>query len=61
MAITRVVKCVCGLCTGSCGVLVTLEDSKVVKIEVDPESPLNQGGLCRIGLALSNAFITPTG
>ena len=51
MATTQVVKSVCGLCTGNCGVLVTLEDGKAVEIKGDPESPPNQGGLCRIGLA----------
>ncbi len=51
MATTRVAKSVCGLCTGSCGVLVTLKDGKAVRIEGDPESPPNRGGLCRIGLA----------
>ncbi len=48
---SSVVKSVCGLCTGSCGVLVTLEDGKAVRIKGDPESPLNRGSLCRIGLA----------
>jgi anaerobic selenocysteine-containing dehydrogenase len=46
-----VVKSVCGLCTGSCGVLVTLKDGKAVEIQGDPESPPNRGDLCRIGLA----------
>ena len=44
---TEVVKSVCGLCTGCCGVLIHLEDGKPVKIVGDPESPLNQGALCR--------------
>jgi anaerobic selenocysteine-containing dehydrogenase len=51
MAKTRVVKSVCGLCVNNCGVLVTLEEGKAVDIEGDPESPLNQGGLCPIGRA----------
>ena len=51
MATTQVVKSVCGLCVGSCGVLVTLEEGKAVDIKGDPESPPNQGDLCPIGLA----------
>jgi anaerobic selenocysteine-containing dehydrogenase len=51
MAKTRVVKSVCGLCVGNCGVLVTLEEGKAVDIKGDPESPINQGALCPIGLA----------
>ena len=48
---TGIVKSVCGLCSGCCGVLITLEDGKAVGIKGDPESPPNRGGLCKIGLA----------
>lgn len=51
MATTQIVRSVYGLCMGNCGVLVTLQDGKAVEIKGDPESPLNQGGLCKIGLA----------
>jgi len=51
MAKTQVVKSVCGLCMGTCSVLVALEDGKPVEIKGDPESPLSRGGLCKIGLA----------
>jgi len=51
MAKPRVVKSVCGLCVGNCGVLVTLEEGRAVGIKGDPESPLNRGALCPIGRA----------
>jgi anaerobic selenocysteine-containing dehydrogenase len=51
MAKTEIVKSVCGLCGGNCGVLITLEAGKPVKIKGDPESPPNRGSLCKIGLA----------
>lgn len=51
MIATKVVKSVCGLCMGNCGVLVTLEEGKAVDIKGDPESPLNRGALCPIGQA----------
>ena len=51
MAETEVVRTVCGLCTASCGVLITLESGKAVGIKGDPESPPNRGGLCKIGQA----------
>lgn len=51
MSESKTVKSTCGLCTGACGVLITLEDGKPVKIKGDPESPPNMGGLCRIGRA----------
>jgi len=51
MAETEVVRSVCGLCTASCGVLISLEGGKAVGIKGDPESPPNRGGLCKIGQA----------
>lgn len=51
MAETQVVKSVCGLCMGKCGVLVTLEDGRAVGIKGDPEGLQGQGRLCKIGLA----------
>lgn len=51
MGKTAEVKSTCGLCSGCCGVLITLEEGKTVEIKGDPESPLNRGGLCKIGLA----------
>jgi anaerobic selenocysteine-containing dehydrogenase len=51
MAKTEIVKSVCGLCGSSCGVLISLEDDKPVKIAGNPESPPNRGALCKIGLA----------
>lgn len=48
---TQVVKSACGLCLGFCGVLITLENGKPVKIEGDPEHPGNMGSLCSKGMA----------
>ncbi len=36
---------------GGCGILVHVEDGKIVKIEGDPDSPLNRGTLCAKGIA----------
>src|SRR4030043_1019677 len=36
---------------GGCGLLVHVKDGKIVKIEGDPESPLNQGTICAKGIA----------
>jgi len=51
MASTQVVRSVCGLCAGSCGVLATVKYGKVVEIKGDPEHPASKGGLCKIGMA----------
>ncbi|MFC1535024.1 molybdopterin-dependent oxidoreductase [Thermodesulfobacteriota bacterium] len=46
---TETVKSVCGLCSGFCGMLITLEEGKPVAVKGDPENPSNRGGLCLIG------------
>ena len=33
-------------CHGGCGVLAHIKDGKLVKIEGDPDHPMNQGRLC---------------
>ncbi|HEY7676265.1 MAG TPA: molybdopterin-dependent oxidoreductase [Candidatus Methylomirabilis sp.] len=47
----RVVKSTCRGCHGGCGVLITVRDNRVLRIEGDPESPVNRGTLCAMGLA----------
>jgi thiosulfate reductase/polysulfide reductase chain A len=46
---TRILKSVCRSCHGGCGALLHVLDGKLVKVEGDPESPLNHGRLCPIG------------
>ena len=42
---------VCPLCPGGCGIMVRKVDDRVVKIEGIPEHPVNDGGICILGLA----------
>lgn len=46
----KVIKSCCRSCHGGCGVLVTVEDGVVIRIEGDPES-LTRGTICSKGLA----------
>lgn len=39
------------MCHGGCGVLVHVDNGRVVKITGDPESPLNRGKICAKGVA----------
>ena len=39
------------MCHGGCGVLVHVEDGKVIKVKGDPQSPLNKGKMCVKGLS----------
>ena len=48
-ASTAVLKSVCRSCHGGCGVLLHVEDGRLVKVEGDRDSPLNHGRLCPIG------------
>jgi len=46
---TKVLKSVCRSCHGGCGVLLHVQDEKLIKVAGDPQSPLNHGRLCPIG------------
>jgi len=46
-------------CHGGCGVLVYVEDGRIVKIEGDPEHPWNQGRLCPRCLAFVQYIYHP--
>lgn len=51
MITNGVVKSTCDLCSQNCGVLVHMEGGKTVRVEGDPDSPINKGKLCVKGLA----------
>lgn len=38
----------CGGCSAGCGVLVKVRDGRPIKLEGNPEHPLNRGGLCAV-------------
>ena len=40
-------------CHGGCGVLAHIENGKLVKIEGDPDHPINRGRLCSRCLAMT--------
>lgn len=46
---TTVLKSVCRSCHGGCGVLMHVQDGRLVKVEGDRDAPLNHGLLCPIG------------
>ncbi|MFH0810508.1 MAG: molybdopterin-dependent oxidoreductase [Pseudomonadota bacterium] len=42
----------CKLCPGACGIKVRLIDGKrAIKIDGDPDHPVNKGGICALGLS----------
>ncbi len=46
MSTETVVKSACELCNAGCGVLVYLKDGKPVRVEGDPDNPVNKGAIC---------------
>ncbi|TET39069.1 MAG: molybdopterin oxidoreductase [Dehalococcoidia bacterium] len=53
------VRTFCRMCFGRCGLLVTVEGERVIKVEGDPESPLSKGELCPKGAALPQILYHP--
>jgi formate dehydrogenase major subunit len=47
----KVARSVCPYCGVGCGQLIYHRDGKVIQIEGDPSSPINQGNLCPKGAA----------
>ncbi len=43
---------VCPFCSIGCGVIISVKNGKVINIEGNPDSPLNEGALCSKGAAL---------
>lgn len=48
---TRIVKTSCRACIQDCAVLAHVRNGRIVKIEGNPESQLNQGAICAKGLS----------
>jgi len=55
----KVFPSVCPYCAVGCGTLVHTIDGKIVNIEGNPKSPLNEGTLCPKGAAIYQLHINP--
>lgn len=47
----QAVRSTCELCMAGCGVIVYLRDGKPIKVEGNPDNPVNKGALCPKGIA----------
>ena len=56
---TEILKSVCRSCHGGCSTLMHMKDGELVKVEGDPEGPLNHGYLCPIGAATTQLVYHP--
>ena len=55
----KVVKTLCQMCYFYCGLDVTVEDGRILKIEGSRENPSNKGRLCTKGLASAQIVTDP--
>ena len=55
----KVYPSVCPYCAVGCGLLVHVVDGKIVNIEGNPDSPINQGNLCPKGAATFQLHVNP--
>ncbi len=49
----------CNECSAGCGVLVRTKEGRVLKVEGNPQHPVNKGGLCSIGQSSVQAVYDP--
>lgn len=55
----KVIKTSCRMCHGSCRILVYVKNGKAIKVEGDPEGPINKGTLCAKGLSCLDLLYHP--
>jgi len=55
----KILRTLCAGCHCACGVLAHVHDEKVVKVEGDPDHPMNQGSLCPKGLSVTQFLYHP--
>ncbi len=55
----KVLKSTCRMCHGGCSALLHVKDDRIVRIEGDPDGPLNHGRLCPMGHASLELVCSP--
>lgn len=57
---SEVIRTFCGrLCGGTCGIIVTIDNGRIVDIEGDPESPFSRGAICAKGRNFKDIIYHP--
>ncbi|WP_121258906.1 molybdopterin-dependent oxidoreductase [Nocardioides ferulae] len=49
----------CNLCEAICGLVLTVEDNRVTRVQGNPDDPLSRGHLCPKGVALADIAADP--
>ncbi|MFC1461216.1 molybdopterin-dependent oxidoreductase [Verrucomicrobiota bacterium] len=55
----RTLKSTCRMCHGGCGVLLHVDQDKLVQVEGDPESPFSRGSMCVKGMSARELIYHP--
>jgi anaerobic selenocysteine-containing dehydrogenase len=55
----KIVKTICRMCLMGCGIIAHVQDGKVIKIEGNPDFPVNKGGICPKGLSSIQLLYDP--
>ncbi len=53
------IKTHCRGCHGACGVIATVKDGKMTKVEGDPDDPISHGTMCTKGLSVTQTAYHP--
>lgn len=53
------IRTMCRACLNNCGIVAYVQDGKVIKLEGDPDDPMNKGAACAKGLAGIQALYNP--
>ncbi|MGN0073509.1 MAG: molybdopterin-dependent oxidoreductase, partial [Coriobacteriales bacterium] len=56
---TQRIRTMCRACLNNCGMVAHVRDGKVIKLEGDPDDPMNKGAACAKGLAGIQALYNP--
>lgn len=57
---SEILKSTCRMCHGGCSALIHRKDGRIVRIEGDPDGPLNHGRLCPMGSASAELVYSPS-
>lgn len=53
------IRTICRACLNNCGMIAHVKDGRVIKLEGDPQDPMNKGAACAKGLAGIQALYNP--
>ena len=56
---SETIKTICRMCLMGCGIIAHVKDGEVIKVEGNPDFPINKGGICPKGLSSIQLLYDP--